>query len=115
MIGVPFRRRARPRDFARGKPVRRYVPRACALLSEPRLDEALAALCDKWGKGGCGQAARTARPGWWRLLRLAALPDDGAGKCVCEFETRAISVLSGRHDRASLAERHAALSEAPAR
>ena len=85
---------------------------ACALLSEPRLDEgALAALCDKWGKGGAdGQAARDGAT-WLvaRLLRLAALPGDGAGRPpACEFETRAISVLSGRHDRASLAERHAA-------
>ena len=88
---------------------------ACALLSEPRLDEgALAALCDKWGKGGAdGQAARDGAT-WLvsRLLRLAALSAGGSanspGRCpACAFELDIISVLALRHDQASLADRHA--------
>ena len=54
---------------------------ACALLTEQRLDEgALAALCEKWGKGGAdGQAARDGAT-WLvsRLLRLAALSASGS-------------------------------------
>ena len=84
---------------------------ACALLAEPRLDEAaLAALCDKWGKGGAdGQPQRDGAI-WLvgRLLRMAALT---AGKAtngpVCDFEAGVLPVLVKRHDPAALAERHA--------
>ena len=88
---------------------------ACALLSEPRLDEgALAALCEKWGKGGAdGQAARDGAT-WLvsRLLRLAALSASGSASSpgqhqACAFETDVISVLVRRHEQANLAERHA--------
>ena len=88
---------------------------ACALLSEPRLDEgALAALCEKWGKGGAdGQAARDGAT-WLvsRLLRLAALSASGSASNpgqyqACAFETDVISVLVRRHEQANLAERHA--------
>ena len=88
---------------------------ACALLSEPRLDEgALAALCEKWGKGGAdGQAARDGAT-WLvsRLLRLAALSPSGSASNpaqhqACAFETDVISVLVRRHEQANLAERHA--------
>lgn len=84
---------------------------ACALLAEPRLDEAaLAALCDKWGKGGAdGQPQRDGAI-WLvgRLMRLAALmagnAPDGA---VCDFESGVLSALVKRHDPAGLAQRHA--------
>ena len=88
---------------------------ACALLSEPRLDEgALAALCEKWGKGGAdGQAARDGAI-WLvsRLLKLTALSASGSATITdhhpaCAFETDVISVLVRRHDQASLAARHA--------
>ena len=88
---------------------------ACALLTEPRLDEgALAALCEKWGKGGADwQAARDGAT-WLvsRLLRLAALSASGSANNpdrhpVCSFESAVISVLASRHDQESLANRHA--------
>ena len=87
---------------------------ACALLSEPRLDEgALAALCEKWGRGGAdGQAARDGAT-WLvsRLLRLAALSASGSVDSsgwhpACTFESDVISVLASRHDHSSLANRH---------
>ena len=88
---------------------------ACALLAEPRLDEAaLASLCDKWGKGGAdGQPQRDGAI-WLigRLLRLAALAAGPQARgAVCDFETVALSSLVKRHDSASLAERHAMFSE----
>ena len=95
---------------------------ACALLSEPRLDEgALAALCEKWGKGGAdGQAARDGAT-WLlsRLLRLAALSASGsasgpAQNQACAFEIDVISVLVRRHDQANLAERHASFVKSAA-
>ena len=84
---------------------------ACALLAEPRLDDAaLAALCDKWGKGGAdGQPQRDGAI-WLigRLLRLAALmAGKGATGEVCGFESAVLAALVRRHDPASLAERHA--------
>lgn len=84
---------------------------ACALLAEPRLDEAaLAALCEKWGKGGAdGQPQRDGAI-WLigRLLRMAALASgNAAAGTVCDFETGVLSALAKRHDPASLAERHA--------
>jgi len=87
---------------------------ACALLSEPRLDEgALATLCEKWGKGGAdGQAARHGAT-WLvsRLLRLAALSASDSVNSLgrhpaCTFESNVISVLASRHDQSSLADRH---------
>jgi len=88
---------------------------ACALLTEPQLDEgALAALCEKWGKGGAdGQAARDGAT-WLvsRLLRLTALSASGSTNSpgrhpVCSFESAVISALASRHNQASLADRHA--------
>ena len=88
---------------------------ACALLTEPRLDEgALAALCEKWGRGGAdGQAVRDGAT-WLvsRLLRLAALSASGSVNSsgrhpACTFESDVISVLASRHDHPSLANRHA--------
>ena len=89
--------------------------KACALLSEPQLDEGtLAALCEKWGKGGTdGQAARDGAT-WLvsRLLRLAAISASGSANSpgcqpVCTFELAVISILASRHNQASLADRHA--------
>lgn len=104
---------------------------ACALLAEPRFDEAaLATLCDKWGKGGAD--GQTQRDGaiWLvgRLLRLAALmaghspvPDSreragsGTGMIACDFETVLLSKLVKRHGATSLAERHASFVHSAAK
>ncbi|MGB2159399.1 MAG: DNA polymerase III subunit delta' [Candidatus Puniceispirillaceae bacterium] len=83
----------------------------CSLMAQPRLDEsAVAALCDKWGRGGAaGQAARDGAI-WLigRLLRLAAL-QAGSGETAsqCDFETPAVARLLERHAAADLAEAHA--------
>lgn len=92
---------------------------ACALMAEPRLDEAaLATLCDKWGKGGAdGQPQRDGAI-WLigRMLRLAALKAGaGAGVSACDFEDAVLSRLVKRHDASALAERHAGFVRSAAR
>lgn len=82
----------------------------CALMAQPRLDEAaLATLCDKWGRGGAvGQAGRDGAI-WLvgRLLRLAALrAGHGDAAPECDFEQPAITRLAGGCPAADLAAAH---------
>lgn len=91
----------------------------CSLLAQPRLDEAtLAALCDKWGRGGAaGQAARDGAI-WLvgRLLRLAALQAGSGQKAPqCDFEGEAIAQLVEKRSAADLAEAQAAFLRAAAK
>lgn len=84
---------------------------ACSLMAEASLDEsALAALCEKWGRGGA--AGHAARDGaiWLvgRMIRLAALRAGGGETGdQCVFETKVVARLADGHTAAELAEAHA--------